>query len=143
MLPGMLYSEQLPGGCNHTLLRALLLLVVEGLEESLSSRSFSNAPAADEAPVTGKEEAAELRGGCRAGAASRPTQETCREAQDLTCVPVACASKSASPHWEEPPGQGAKEHDAHSHSCKGVQGRVLPVTRKASQKQKNLRFSPE
>ena len=43
----------------------LLLLLVEGLEESLSSRSFSNAPVADEAPVTGNI-AAELGGALQA-----------------------------------------------------------------------------
>ena len=96
----------------------LLLLPVEGLEESLSSRSFSNAPLADEAPVIGSK-AAELRGACKARAASCPPQEPCEETQELTCVPVACASKFASPDWEEPPGQGANEHNTHSHSCRG------------------------
>ena len=94
----------------------LLLLLVEGLEESLSSRSFSNAPVADEAPVTGNA-AAELRGACEARVLQAgPPQEPCGKTLELTCVPVACASKSASPDWEEPPGQGPKQHDSNSHS---------------------------
>ena len=51
----LLYVEQMSGWCGHTLLRALLLLLVEGFEESLSSRSLSNAPVAEEAPVTDEE----------------------------------------------------------------------------------------